>query len=85
MQIEYTFAMISKNEILDFAAFCFSKYGLHIRELIVEDYIQSNSSASQSGNNVFTAKNYETDECGSNNISCTHVTIDSARCNKCPY
>lgn len=76
--------MISKKEISDFAEFCFNKYGFEIHGFIIEDYLQSFYSENQTVNEYLNENKNNGDECGSNNISCTYIAIDSAKCNKCP-
>jgi len=78
--------MITRKELSDFAAFCYNKYNLEIHPVIIKDFIHTVNPIKQSeSNNYDTNSHYKVKECGSNNVSCSHLSFDSVRCNDCEY
>jgi hypothetical protein len=78
--------MITRKEISDFAAFCYKRYNLEIPPVIIKDYIQTISPIKQPvSNNKTINSHYKVKECSSNNVSCSHVSFDSVRCDSCEY
>lgn len=78
--------MITRKEISDFAAFCYNKYNLEIQPIIIKDYIKTVAPIKQyeSKMNSMNA-HFKVKECSSNNVSCSHISFDSVRCNDCEY
>lgn len=78
--------MITKNELSDFAAFCYKKYHLEIQPIIIKEYIKTMNPIKQSESNIYSVNShYKAKECSSNNINCSHISFDSVRCNDCDY
>ena len=77
--------MDTKDLLRDFAAFCFKKYNLEIQPFILKDYIQTTLPIEPKRKTQSTSSNYHFKECSSNNISCSHVSFDSVKCNDCEY
>jgi phenylalanyl-tRNA synthetase alpha subunit len=78
---------MNSNEIIrNFAEYCFKKYNIEIQPSIIKDYIETINPLKQSINNVHSINShYKVNECSSNNVSCSHVSFDSVRCNNCEY
>lgn len=74
--------MVTKKELIDFSDFCLNSYGLEIRRFIIEDYIKSKKLSENQSNGK--KENHEI-ECGKNNVKCSYITFDSAKCNVCPH
>ena len=78
--------MLTRKELSDFAAFCYNKYHLEIQPIIIKDYIKTINAFIQTEDHSYsTNSHYKVKECGSNNVSCSHVSFDSVRCNDCEY
>jgi len=78
--------MVNKKEISDFADFCRTKYRIKLKPEIVEDFLQTiNSKIDQIFDTKDQAPKSRVLNCSSNNIECTHLNFDSAKCDKCPY
>lgn len=75
--------MITREELSDFVEFCQVKYQLKLNQVMIDDFMQTLGSKEEPDDD---SKNYNDFICsGSNNIECTHLTFDSAKCNECPY
>lgn len=78
--------MVNKKDLKDFAEFCQDKYQIELNQAIIDDFIQTLKSK---GEMVTEIQNFSEHHhlmgCSSNNIECTHLTFDSAKCNECPY
>ena len=70
--------MIKREELSDFVEFCQAKYHVELNPVIIEDFINSKEEPDIENYHDFIC-------CSSNNIECTHLTFDSAKCNECPY
>jgi len=78
--------MITKKEISDFAEFCQVKYRVKFNPVIIDDFIQTYNSNSDIGADIQNINEHKPlMGCSSNNIECTHLTFDCAKCNECPY
>ena len=78
--------MITRNELSDFASFCYNKYNLEIQPGIIKDYIKTMNPFKQIESNVHSINShYKVKECSSNNVSCSHISFDSVRCSDCEY
>ncbi len=78
--------MNTKNILRDFSAFCYKRYNLEIQPSIIKDYIKTmNPAAQPESKDPDNSSHYMVKECSSNNISCSHVSFDSVRCNDCEY
>jgi hypothetical protein len=74
--------MVTEKELIDFSDFCFERYGLQIQRFAIEDYIKSRKQDESQSN----SKNEQQEiECGKNNVKCSYITFDSAKCNVCPH
>ena len=76
--------MITRDELSDFVKFCQVKYQVELNQVIIDDFIHSmnsNKNSEADGQSL----NTHLIGCSSNNIECTHLTFDSAKCNECPY
>ena len=78
--------MLNKKDLKDFAEFCQAKYHVKLNPEIIDDFLQTLNS---NGEMMSEIHNYNEHHhvvgCSSNNIECTHLTFDSAKCNECPY
>lgn len=78
--------MSTKNILRNFSAFCYNKYNLEIQPSIIKDYIKTMYPGIKSESKIpDNSSHYMVKECSSNNISCSHVSFDSVRCNDCEY
>lgn len=74
--------MVTKKELVDFSDFCLNSYGLEIRRFIVEDYMKFKKISENQSNRK---NENQPIECGKNNVKCSYITFDSAKCNVCPH
>jgi hypothetical protein len=74
--------MVTKKELKDFSDFCSNSFGIKIRRSIIEDYIKSKKQSEIQSN--IKKENREI-ECGTNNVKCSYIAFDSAKCNVCPH
>jgi len=78
--------MITRKEILDFTEFCHIKYKIKFNPVIIEDFMQSHKSNNEIVTDIrILNEHHHLMGCSSNNIECTHLTFDSAKCDECPY
>ena len=75
--------MITREELSDFVEFCQAKYHIELNSVIIEDFIKTINSEEEPVND--SDYYHDLNGCSSNNIECTHLTFDSAKCNECPY
>ena len=84
--IENVNAMKTNDLIRNFAAYCYNKYNIEIQPSIIKDYIETINPLKQSKNKVHSINShYKVNECSSNNVSCSHVSFDSVRCDDCEF
>jgi len=77
--------MVTKKELIDFTEFCFHNHNLEIHGIIIEDYIKYINSRIQSESRSNSKNEHQGKDCGLNNISCSFIAFDSAKCNECPH
>ncbi len=78
--------MITRKDLSDFAKFCDVKYQIKLNQAIIEDFFQDLNKTSVFKKNTGGLKEVNhSPGCNSNNIECTHLNFDSAKCSECPY
>jgi len=74
--------MVTKKELKEFSEFCSNSFGLKIRRSIIEEFMKFKKQSESQGN--LKTRNQGI-ECGINNVKCSYITFDSAKCNVCPH
>lgn len=78
--------MVNKKDLKEFAEFCQVKYKIELNPAIIEDFIQTLYSNGEMVTEIQNfSEHHHIEGCSSNNIDCTHLTFDSAKCIECPY
>ena len=74
--------MVTKKELKEFSDYCLNSFGLKIRRSVIESYIKSKK---RSEHHVNINMEKQEIECGTNNVNCSYLAFDSAKCNVCPH
>ena len=74
--------MVTKKELKEFSDYCSNSFGLKIRRSIIDDYIKSKKQFENQTNMKIVNQEIE---CGTNNVNCSYLAFDSAKCNVCPH
>jgi hypothetical protein len=75
--------MLNKKELIDFVAFCQTKYNIIIDESVINEYVVYGNYISQPEVKNPDIKEPVNTKCGTHGISCSHIAFNTAKCSSC--